>query len=149
MWPKSCRLTYTHDTPPPNIPRPNRKPRQAARVGVTSSHNRKSSAGNRNASGKKSNGANAIGRAAPAPSAVISATRGRGCAKLFFSRPICGRNGRDFQQVDAAAVGAQYFEAQAFELDAFAAPRHMAEGRHHQPADGVDLAACQPGVKPG
>src|SRR3972149_706885 len=69
-------LTYTHDTPTPNRPRPKRKPRNAARPGEVSCHNTNSSAGERIASGNRSKGENASGSNRPATPAATSARAG-------------------------------------------------------------------------
>src|SRR3989344_7200079 len=148
MLPKLCRLTYPHDTPTPNMPRPKRKPRHPARPGEAPCHATNNSAGARIASGKKSKGENASGSRQPARHATASAQAGgSGKGLLLCLLPDRLFNRSHFQQVNATAVGTQDFKTQIVNLDLLAAARHVAEAVHDQSADGLDLVVGQPRVQ--
>lgn len=68
-------LMCTHDTPAPNMPKPNSHPRSNARRGLTANQLANKTARLRTATALNEYGANANGIASPANSAARSAQR--------------------------------------------------------------------------
>src|SRR4030067_1564882 len=100
-------------TPTPNMPMPKRKPRHAARPGAVPCHATNNNAGASIASGNKSKGEKASGNRQPARHATAAAQAGgSGEALLLCLLPGRLSNRSHFQQVHAAAVGAQGFKTE-------------------------------------
>src|SRR3990167_2895172 len=122
------------------MPAPYRKPRNAARPGEASGHNANSKAGDSTASGNRSNGANASGSNTPAANAATSAAAGGKRKGLLLGfLPACLFNRSHFQEINAAAVGAQHLETLVIDVYFLAAARDMSETAHDQTAHGIDF----------
>src|SRR3989344_4741417 len=100
------------------MPAPYRKPRNAARPGEASGHNTNSKVGDSTASGNRSNGENA---------ATSAAAGGKRNGLLLGFLPACLFNRSHFQEINAAAVGAQHLETPVIDVDFLAAARDMSE----------------------
>src|SRR3970282_972976 len=141
-------LTYTHDTPSPNMPRPKSNPRNAARRGEASNQVTNSSAGARTANGNRLNGANASGSKRPAAKAARSLqTAGGGKALRVVLRLRFLFNRSHFQQINTSAVGAQHFKSKAIDIDFFPPPGNMPQAAHDQSSDGFNFLMSKLRVK--